>query len=775
MTRELSTLTIAGVALLLAGCPGEPEVPDDIFGALGEVAPYATPEQRASFERGLAVMRRQWTIEDGLGPHFNLSSCGGCHEKPAFGGSAPRYRNFLLIHDRLPDGTQPPAGVEGIQPQFHVERSRFETPDNVEVTALRNAIPFFGAGLIAEIPGESIEAHADPTDADGDGISGRPNYDQGFVGRFGRKAQTVSVEGFIRGPLFNHLGITSDPLPPERKAALPVPSAVDGDVAPTRRGLREAPDVGAVRMHQAAAPDSPITDDDEAPDPEISEDELFDLVSFAMLLAAPEPDPPTPETEAGRALFEEIGCGDCHVRGLESPRGLVPLYSDLLLHDMGEALADGVTMGVAEGSEFRTQPLWGIAAVGPYLHDGRADTLDEAIRFHGGEARASREAYAALGEDERGLVIAFLESLGGRSQRSPGLLPPDAPVPEPGTWGGPRLDMAAADRARFERGRALFDADTPIAGGLGPTFNGDACRACHFEPVIGGAGPIDLNVVRQGVLEPDGTVTPPPMGTMAHRHAVDPRRPPVDADSDVFELRQTPALFGLGLVDEIPEAEILAHEDPDDRDGDGIRGRAHILPDGRLGRFGWKANVPSLAEFARDGMTNEMGVTVEDQPGLTFGSATDDDAVPDPEISADALEALTFFMAQLAPPPRTRTDEALEDRGEALFEEVGCTGCHRTLHLADGTPVRLHSDLLLHDVFPPDFVGVPDGDAGPREMRTPPLWGLAATAPYMHDGRSATIEDAIARHYGEAAASAEAFAALSAEDREALLAFLASL
>ena len=711
--------------LAAAGCedPEPPPVPDDIFAPLGEIAPHASAEQRLTFDAGLEVMQRQWTIEAGLGPHFNLSSCGGCHERPMPGGSAPRYRNFLLIQDRLPDGTQMPTGVAGIQPQFHTETSRFETPENANVSALRNSIPMFGVGLLAEITEESILANQDPDDEDGDGISGRPNYDRGFVGRFGRKAQTVSIEGFIRGPLFNHLGITSNPLSPEMQAALPVPS-VAMDVGMSGEGLVEG-DVGAVQMHQAAAPAEPIVDEDGVPDPEITErGPLRPRVSFAMLLAAPTArGADRRRRRPGTKLFDEVGCGDCHVRGLVSPRGTLPLYSDLLLPRHGaRARGRPRVMGLAMGNEFRTQPLWGIAGVGPYLHDGRADTLDEAIRFHGGEAERSRDAYVALSDEERGQIVAFLESLGGRDQRSEGLIPPDAVLPDEGTYGGPR---PGTDVARFEAGRALFDRDSLLAEGLGPTFNGDSCRACHFLGGVGGAGPIDLNVTRQSIALTDGTTMPPMRGTMAHRQDVGSMRPAVDPSCDVFELRQTPPLFGLGLVDEISEAEILAHEDPDDLDGDGISGRAHVLTDGRVGRLGWKANVPNLAEFTRDGMTNELGITVADQAGLTFGSGTDGDETPDPEISVEELEAITFFMTQLAAPPRTRADMALEDSGEALFESVGCAGCHMTLDLPDGTPVPLYSDLLLHDVFPPDLLGIVDGDAGHRELRTPPLWGLA--------------------------------------------------
>jgi CxxC motif-containing protein (DUF1111 family) len=772
------------LALALGGCPDDspapPPVPSDIFGALGEVVPYATAEQRAAFERGLAAVRHHFTPSEGLGPHFNLTSCGGCHEKPAFGGSAGRYRDFLLVQQRTADGAQFPVGVNGVQPQFDLAAVRHPDAEGANVLATRNPIPIFGLGLLAEISEESILAHADPDDRDGDGISGRPNYDRGFVGRFGRKAQTVSIEGFIRGPLFNHLGLTSNPLPDALKARLPVPSASLPEVGGLREGLgagRDADggdDVGRVAMAQASAPDEPTFDDDGVPDPEIGERDLFDIVSFSMLLAAPRPDAPTPETEAGRARFSEIGCASCHVPTLVSPRGSIPAYSDLLLHDMGPELADGIVMGLAGPSEFRTQPLWGVAAVGPYLHDGRADTLDEAIRWHGGEARRARDAYVALPEAERARILAFLESLGGREQRSEGLIPPGTPAGAPGSLGGPVRALDPAEQARFLAGRAVFDRDTARGAGLGPRFNGDSCRACHFAPVVGGAGPADVDVIRQGVLV-SGAVSAPSHGTMAHRFGLDPVRPALDPAADFFERRQTPTLLGLGLIDLIPEATILSHADPDDLDGDGVRGRAHVLPDGRLGRFGWKADVPSVAEFARDAMTNELGVTVPDEAGLSFGSASDADGVADPEITRDDLDALRFYLRTLAPPPRRDATDPAVVRGEALFTDVGCASCHRNLALADGTVVPLYSDLLLHDVAAPGAFGVGSGDASGREFRTPPLWGISDTAPYMHDGRAETLEAAVAAHDGEARRAAMAVSALSPSDRAALLRFLESL
>ena len=766
---------VAAVASVGAGCSAEPGGPppvaDGIFAPLGEPFPSATDAEKDTFARGKDVAERRFTTRDGLGPHFNVVFCGACHEDPVTGGSAPRYRNFLLVGQRTVDGAFIETGVNGVQPLYRLDGpARFATPEGTNVTATRNAIPFFGAGLLAELSNDAILVHADPDDADGDRISGRPNFDRGFVGRFGRKSQTVSIEGFVRGPLFNHLGITSNPLPEALKNALPVPSG-SGASALTAAG------VGRAVRGQAAAPEAPTEDQDGVPDPELSEQDLFDLVSFVMLLAAPEPEVLSERARAGEAVFGRIGCTGCHVRGLVGPRGLLPLYSDLLLHDMGPELADGVVMGEASGSEFRTQPLWGVAATGPYLHDGRADTLEAAIAWHGGEGEASRNAFMMLSAEERGQLLAFLNALGGAAQNSAGLLPPDAPVPEAGTLGGPAEPLREVDLRRFARGRAEFDRNLAFADGLGPAFNGDSCRACHFEPVIGGAGPLGVNVVRHGYDDGQGTFRAPDIGTMAHRLLVDrTARAPADLNATVFEMRQTPALFGLGRLEQIDEAAIVARADPADTNGDGVRGVVPRLLDGRLGRFGWKGSVPSLAEFVRDAISNEMGLTVPVEPDRTFGLVVDDDDTPDPETTLQALADVTFFVQNLAPPARRPRDPPLEATGEALFSSVGCEGCHvPSLPDRAGAPVRAYTDLLLHDVAPADFRGIEEGAASPRQFRTPPLWGVSRTAPYMHDGRAVTLEEAIARHEAEAELSRRAYEALDGNARAALLAFLESL
>ncbi|MGB3052556.1 MAG: di-heme oxidoredictase family protein [Polyangiales bacterium] len=770
---------VRGVGLVLfwggtlaLGCASDTAVPgaDGIFAELGSPLPSATAEQVAAFERGREVALRRFTRDDGLGPEFNLTFCAGCHEKPVFGGSASRYRDFLLVGDELVPDVVVPRGKNGVQRQFSLESGRSASDPLTNLSATRNPIPFFGAGLLAEIPDFEILSHADPNDADGDGVSGRVNFDGMLVGRFGRKAQTARIEIFVRGPLFNHMGITTDPLSNERRAELPTleaeaPPVVPSSIAP----------VGSVLAAQSIIPDESTFDQDEAADPELSDSELFDLVSFALLLAAPEPDKPSAATERGSEAFQEIGCDKCHLPSLRSPRGAIPAYTDLLLHDMGDDLADGVPMGEASGREFRTQPLWGVAASSPYLHDGRADTIDGAIRWHGGEAATIRDAYLALPSEEGDDLIAFLESLGGRTQKTAGLLPPQAMIPGEGEYGAPLPGLEPSERALFEHGRILFDRDVGFGEGLGPLFNGDACRSCHFDPVIGGAGPSGVDAMRQGSFTAFEFSTPE-AGTALPRHAVNSVRPEASADANFFEPRQTPSTLGLGLLERIPRQAIEALVDPTDEDGDGISGRAHLLEDGRLGRFGWKANVPSVREFVRDALSGELGLTVPDEPGLSFGNPADDDEATDPEADVHSIDAIASFIELLAPPPRTRIDMALEDRGEAIFKSVGCSSCHvPTFRTADGVDVHAYTDLLLHDIAEPTALGIEEGDAGIHEFRTPPLWGLARTAPYLHDGRASTIEAAVTKHAGEASTARGGAANLSAIDREALFAFLRSL
>ena len=236
---------------------------------------------------------------------------------------------------------------------------------------------------------------------------------------------------------------------------------------------------------------------------------------------------------------------------------------------------------------------------------------------------------------------------------------------------------------------------------------------------------------------------------------------------------------GLGFISSAisPEATILAGEDINDGDGDGVFGMAHMLAGNVVGRFGWKAQVPDLRSFLRDAMGNELGITVPNT-GNTFGFLGDGDNASDPELPQADLEDMLFFMQMLDFGPKLppTTESTL---GEAVFLSIGCAKCHTPIM----DNVELYSNLLLHNVLglppgmgpPPWFQGVADGQATSGLSRTPPLRGLRDTAPYFHDGRSETVDDAIRRHAEEATSAKTQYEQLSPADRAAILAFLDGL
>lgn len=803
-SRSVASLTIIASVMACLGlsCPttgpipnGDGMIAEDISAPQGEIIPSATDEQKATFDRGKAIMAKRFDLADGLGPAFNVTFCGACHERPVPGGSAGLYRNFFIGGRLTNDGAfiaSESAGMAGgVLRVFNYdenEPARPAVPTTTTIFAQRNAIPMFGVGLIAELSDDELLSRADPDDADGDGISGRANFEAGFVGRFGRKSQTASIEGFIRGPLFNHLGVTTDALTDAQRAALPVAS----DRRETTVRIKNPDPIREMKSGhrmQVAVSDASTIDDDDVADPEMSTDELFDLVSFTMLLAAPQLEELGEQGERGRQRFHDANCSACHAPRVQGPRGPLPVYSDFLLHDMGDDLADGIVQGVATAKEFRTQPLWGICSTGPYLHDGRATTIEEAILAHGGEAQSARDAFANFSDNEKADLVEFLFSLGGRTQVTPGLLPQNADVPATGQYGGPSRDLSEFEMQQFIRGRGVFDHDfgeTAGAGALagadmGPRFNGDSCRACHFDPVIGGAGPRDVNVMRHGTVSNTDVFTAPSEtpNTILHKEIkVGSRLPTAESAANVFEMRQTPHVFGLGLIDGIAESTIMDNADPSDSDADGISGRAHMLPGGRVGKFGWKAQIPSVADFVGDAFAAEIGLTVPAEANLPFAITSDDDGVADPEVSMDQVNDLIFFMQTLGPPPRQPTPAGQETAvasGEMLFTSVGCAKCHKPALAGANGLVPLFSDLLLHEILPSSQKGIVDTDAGQREFRTAPLWGLSKTAPYFHNGAADTIDEAIRMHDAEALTIRQAYEALSQSDRDALLAFLGTL
>jgi len=357
-----------------------------------------------------------------------------------------------------------------------------------------------------------------------------------------------------------------------------------------------------------------------------------------------------------------------------------------------------------------------------------------------------------------------------------------AEVPPVGEIGGPLRPLSPTELEQFVRGRDLFRHFFTKSEGVGlPEMNADGCAACHQDPVDGGAGALELNVSRfardnggQGPFEvlPGGQVASklrPPWAVL--REEYDP------ATADVFEQRQTPALFGLGLFDQVPDAEILLREDPNDLDGDGIRGVARRVTIGsqiEIGRLGWKAQIPTMADFVKDGMGGENGITTPDD-GRGFAFPTDQDTVADPELSQAQVDDVAFFLRLLGPPIRVGSQDSQVLLGEQLFTAIGCAKCHVPVLEGTTQPVRAFTDLLLHDVMAPSFRGMEEADAPAGSYRTPFLWGVRHTAPYMHDGRAETLRAAILAHDGEALQVRTAFEQLLSENQDAVIRFLEDL
>ena len=334
--------------------------------------------------------------------------------------------------------------------------------------------------------------------------------------------------------------------------------------------------------------------------------------------------------------------------------------------------------------------------------------------------------------------------------------------------------------------------------GLGPAFNATSCAVCHSVPAVGGASAIAE--VRAGKRGPNGEfIALDASGeSLFHLFSVPGHacQPVIPADATIIVRRVPIPVFGAGLVEAIPDEALLALEDPNDRNRDGVSGRAAMVSDlgsgeRRVGRFGWKAQHATLLAFSADAYRNEMGITNDLIPhevavGISHERMRVCDPHPEPEDRRDprtgrrGIDNFASFMKFLAPIARGPIDEAARN-GERIFGAIGCTACHTpTLTtgpssnpLFDRVAVPLFSDLLLHDVGTGD--GIQQASGMPEEMRTPALWGLRFRRPLLHDGSAATIEDALTRHGGEAALAMQGYYQSTAEERAALLAFLRSL
>jgi CxxC motif-containing protein (DUF1111 family) len=364
------------------------------------------------------------------------------------------------------------------------------------------------------------------------------------------------------------------------------------------------------------------------------------------------------------------------------------------------------------------------------------------------------------------------------------------------TPGAPLTGLTSRDLELFRLGRSDFLEVESATEGLGPLFNGNSCAQCHNIPAVGGTGTIAE--IRAGYRDESGKFHSPPGGTLMHLFSVPPHNCQVTVyeEANVIGKRISIPLFGAGLIEAIPDETILARQDAEDRNGDGIRGRAAIIQDvatgqKRVGRFGWKAQQATLLAFAADAYINEMGISNDLFPKEEMGniakertagclpSSTPEDS-RDPRTGLRGIDNFQNFLRFLAPPPRARIDDAAL-RGERVFADIGCAACHApsletgpsSNLVFDRKPVPLYSDLLLHDVGTGD--GIEQADAKGEEIRTPALWGLRFRRPLLHDGTAATIESAIERHAAEAAAVIERFRMLPPEQRKELLAFLKSL
>ncbi len=369
-------------------------------------------------------------------------------------------------------------------------------------------------------------------------------------------------------------------------------------------------------------------------------------------------------------------------------------------------------------------------------------------------------------------------------------------------FGDPLSGLLPAEFERFRVGLEDFLEVETVEEGLGPAFNASSCGVCHNVPAIGGISLV--SEVRAAYRDGDGRIRPltgpdgAPLDTLFHlfstpTHNCQPRIPP---EANVIARRIPIPVFGAGLVEAIPDEVLQGLADPDDRNGDGISGRAAIVIDvasgrARVGRFGWKAQHATLRTFSADAYRNEMGITNALFPQeLAAGIAPEQlrrcDPVPDPEDVPDrrtqltAIDNFEAFLQFLAPPPRGVITDAVQ-AGERVFVQIGCATCHvpaletgPSRHpLFDRRTVPLFSDLLLHDTGTGD--GIPQASALPHEIRTPALWGLRVRRPLLHDGSASTPQEAIERHRGEAESTRQRFEQLDGAARAQLLAFLGSL
>ncbi|QQA43805.1 di-heme oxidoredictase family protein [Pelagovum pacificum] len=417
----------------------------------------------------------------------------------------------------------------------------------------------------------------------------------------------------------------------------------------------------------------------------------------------------------------------------------------------------------------------------------------------------------------------------------------------------------------FKVGNGLFrklwvsaPSSTLASDGLGPLYNARSCQRCHLKDGRGHPpeGPRDnaismfLRVSVEGPTPEDmaeiedylGTAPDPTYGTQLQDHALagipaegqmrityeeipvelsggesaSLRAPTYDvvdlgygplAEGAMLSPRVAPQMIGLGLLEAIPAADILANVDPEDEDGDGISGRANIVWSGEfgmpmLGRFGLKAGMATIREQSAGAFAGDIGISNPLFPDPFGECSTIQDACRTAphgdgddrefEIDQTGLDLVTFYSRNLAVPARRDVDDREVLRGKEVFFQTGCSGCHQpsfVTHRLAGDPVPAQSfqliwpytDMLLHDMGEGLADNRPEARATGREWRTPPLWGIGLTEQvsghsyFLHDGRARSLLEAVLWHGGEAEAQRDMVVSMTPEDRAALIRFLESL
>lgn len=387
----------------------------------------------------------------------------------------------------------------------------------------------------------------------------------------------------------------------------------------------------------------------------------------------------------------------------------------------------------------------------------------------------------------------------------------------------PRPGLSPEQRLEWSVGKSFATlpwvsapSTTTARDGLGPLFNANSCSACHQRNGHGrlpGAGPglmlklraskgPDTNASDGEQLQdralpgllPEGKIAWHSRTARRHGELLSYRHYYIDrgvggTETVAVSARLAPALIGQGLIDAVDEAQLIALADPEDANGDGISGRVNRVWDREtdqlaVGRFGWKAGQASLRNQIARALSQDLGVRSSLLPEALCSTEETCDGSTEPEITDRLLDAMHYYIANLAVPAPPKHNS--NSTGAALFRSLGCDGCHRpTLeaNLANGqrAPFQLFSDLLLHDMGPELADSVAEFNASGREWRTAPLWGLGLRAPnddnsrLLHDGRAASVHEAILWHGGEAQAVRRAYAQLPAHQQQQLTQFLKAL